>query len=371
MNRRQILAGSSALAVIGGGTTAYTIEHMGSRVDYDAAISQSRATLGAMPTLGNIIRVATLAPSGHNAQPWRFQLNDKQIVITPDFTRRTPVVDPDNHHLFVSLGCAAETLALAAHQHGYAGQPIFSAANGGAINFNYQAFPPHAEPLYEAINKRQSSRTLYDGKPITSAELKLLAASAAVDNVEIVLLTERMQRDQLRDIVIAGNTAQMADPNFVRELKQWIRFNPRQAMRMGDGLYSAASGNPILPTWLGEAVFERVFRVVTENDKYATQLNSSPAIAVFVGAHADPENWVKVGRACQRFALQATTLGIQCAFINQAVEVPSVRPELAALIGMTGRRPDIVMRFGRGPMLPFSLRRPIVYSPQGTVLVKT
>ena len=66
-----------------------------------------------------------------------------------------------------------------------------------------------------------------------------------------------------------------------------------------------------------------------------------------------------IGRACQRFALQATALGLKHAFVNQPVEVTNLRPELAALVCMPGRRPDIVMRFGYGPTLPFSARRPV------------
>ena len=65
------------------------------------------------------------------------------------------------------------------------------------------------------------------------------------------------------------------------------------------------------------------------------------------------------GRACQRFALQATALGLKHAFINQPVEVASLRPEMATLVGLPARRPDIVMRFGYGPALPFSARRPV------------
>jgi hypothetical protein len=68
---------------------------------------------------------------------------------------------------------------------------------------------------------------------------------------------------------------------------------------------------------------------------------------------------ILAGRACQRFALQATALGLKHAFINQPVEVASLRPEMATLVGLPGRRPDIVMRFGYGPALPFSARRPV------------
>jgi nitroreductase len=80
-------------------------------------------------------------------------------------------------------------------------------------------------------------------------------------------------------------------------------------------------------------------------------------IAVFLGASADPQHWFLSGRACQRFALQVTALGLKTAFINQPVEVAPLRPELAALLGLPGRRPDLVLRFGYGPTLPFSPRR--------------
>jgi hypothetical protein len=40
----------------------------------------------------------------------------------------------------------------------------------------------------------------------------------------------------------------MADAAFVRELKSWLRFNPRQASDTGDGLFSVASGSPSVPS---------------------------------------------------------------------------------------------------------------------------
>jgi hypothetical protein len=57
--------------------------------------------------------------------------------------------------------------------------------------------------------------------------------------------------------------------------------------------------------------------------------------------------------------LQATTFGIKNAFINQPVEVASLRSQIASFLGLGDRRPDLVIRFGRGAALPPSLRRPI------------
>jgi len=105
-------------------------------------------------------------------------------------------------------------------------------------------------------------------------------------------------------------------------------------------------------------VFDLAFRVAAENERYARQIRSSAGIAIFVSRRADKAHWVQAGRACQRFALQATSLGLKHAFVNQPAEVAASRPELARLAGLPGRRPDIVMRFGHGPAMPFSARRP-------------
>ena len=169
-----------------------------------------------------LTRYATLAPSSHNTQCWKFSAAPGSITILPDFARRCPAVDPDDHHLFVSL-----------------------------------------------------------------------------------------------------------------------------------------SGNPTLPTWLGRRMFDLFFTGRSENEKYARQMRSSAGVAVFVGKTADKANWVEVGRSYQRFALQASALGIRNAMLNQPVEVGHLRTGFASLLGIGAQRPDLVVRFGRGPTLSPSLRRPV------------
>lgn len=66
-----------------------------------------------------LVKQAVKAPSGHNTQPWKFRRDGSVVEIHPDFDRKLPVVDPDNRELFVSLGCAAENLCLAAQTKGY------------------------------------------------------------------------------------------------------------------------------------------------------------------------------------------------------------------------------------------------------------
>ncbi|MCY7340018.1 MAG: nitroreductase family protein [Sphingomonas bacterium] len=358
MNRRQMLIAGGVATVLGAGAGLFGLRQAG-LARYDDAQRAVRAPLGLDPRAHDLVRFATLAPNGHNAQPWRFALAPQRITIRPDFARRTPVVDPDDHHLFISLGCAAENLALAASASGRRGEAVFDPAGDGAIAFDYR--PGAAEPslLFDAIARRQSTRADYDGRGMGSADLAALAAAAAMPGVDLVLVTDRLAIDRVRDLILAGNDVQMADPAFLRELKRWLRFSPHHALESGDGLYSAASGSPALPDWIGPRAFDMMVSAKSEKDKYARQLNSSSGLAIFVGAAEDRGHWVRVGHACQRFALQATALGMKLAFVNQPVEVARFRPELAKLIGLPGRRPDLVMRFGYGPALPYAPRRAV------------
>jgi hypothetical protein len=309
--------------------------------------------------LQELVRYATLAPSSHNTQCWKFRLEDGAISILPDLSRRCPAVDPEDHHLYVSLGCAAENLIQAALANGLQGHAGFDAAGGNALRVALESTSPVASMLFQAIPERQTTRGEYDGQPIAGQDLQLLAQAGAGSGVRVILLTDRQAMEQVLEYVVQGNTAQMNDRAFVEELKKWIRFSGDEAVRTGDGLYAASSGNPAAPTWLGSLLFSVFFTPKSENDKYAKHVRSSAGIAAFVSDTPGPVRWIDVGRCYQRFALQSAALGIRNAMLNQPVEVPALRPQFAAYLGVGTHRPDLVVRFGRGPKLPSSLRRPV------------
>jgi hypothetical protein len=326
--------------------------------DYDAVAARLRTPLPVNPDFENLVRFATLAPNGHNTQPWRFAELPAGARIMADLKRRTPVVDPDDHHLFVGLGCAAENFLIASGAHGRPGSMAFFGEGDGRIDIDLARGPALADALYRAIPRRQSTRSTYDGRRVPIDQLKLLQEAAAIDGVSILLITDDGKREKLLDFVVRGNTAQMDDPRFVHELRDWIRFNPGQALTTADGLFSTCTGNPAIPTWVGKRFFGMVFRKDAENKKYAEQIRSSAGIAVFIGDKADKDHWVRVGRSFQRFALQATALDIRHAMINQPVEVPATRREFASWLGTGDVRPDLVVRFGYAPPMPMSMRRP-------------
>ncbi|WP_322516318.1 Tat pathway signal protein [Rhodopseudomonas palustris] len=360
MNRRSIVIGGAAtVAAAATGAVLWSRQGVGQWREAAAGIRRPlNVDLSGSAALSELVRCATLAASSHNTQPWRFVLGDSALAIVPDFSRRCPVVDPDDHHLFASLGAATENIVQAAPVFGLSAT-VRPVDEDGRVRIDLPRGASAPSVLAAAIVGRQCSRGLYDGRNIAPADLDLLAAAGRGDGVDIVLLTERPAINAVASLIIAGNTAQFADPTFLAELKHWLRFGYADAVATGDGLFSLTSGNPALPAPVGRALFDYIVSAASENAKCRAQIASSAGLAVFVSERDDRRHWLSAGRAYQRFALRATALGIKQAFLNQAVEVLPQRRHLAELLGLGARRPDFVVRFGYGADMPWSLRRPV------------
>lgn len=322
---------------------------------YDQAVRSTWGPLQATPRDRELVRYATLAANSHNTQPWIFSASANEITVLPDFSRRCPAVDPDDHHIFASLGCAVENLSHAAAALGLRATP---AVVGDKVFIGLEPSPPIRSPLFEAIAVRQSTRAKYDGRPVSSEALRLLEIAGREPGISLIIMTERSSISNVVDYVTQGNSAQMRDRAFMDELESWMRFNEADAVSTMDGLFSRSSGNPTMPAWLARPLLRMFFTEAGENKKYREHIESAAGVAVFVSEEADKSHWVAAGRACQRFGLQATALGLKYAFINQPVEVPALRSQFASFLGVGNRRPDIILRFGAGPELPKSLRRP-------------
>jgi hypothetical protein len=362
MMTRKAFIGSAA--VVAAGSVAYGFNSSRSSDDTYEAATRDTWRHTDVPLANDaalkreLVRYATLAPSSHNTQCWKFRIGPSEISILPDLARRCPAVDPDDHHLFVSLGCATENLVQAALANGLLAQSRIDRTSGD-ITMAFEATKLFASPLFKAIPDRQCTRSEFDGKAISAEELRLLEQAGAGDGVQIMLLTDAKAIENILEYVAAGNTAQIQDLAFVDELKAWIRFGKDEAVRTGDGLFSGSSGNASLPRWIGIRLFDAFYKAKSENEKYAKQLRSSAGVAIFVSEQNDKAHWIEIGRSYQRFALQATALGIRNAMINQPVEVAALQPQFASYLGIGNRRPDLVVRFGRGPLMPRSLRRPV------------
>ncbi len=133
-----------------------------------ADVRRPRPNVGAETDYRELIRLGSLAASSHNTQPWKFTAGGGSIRILPDFSRRCPVVDPHDAHLFKSLGCAAENVVHAAAAQGLRADVEFD-DNDRVVVVQLTADPTCGETaLARAIPLRQCTKARYDGRALDS-----------------------------------------------------------------------------------------------------------------------------------------------------------------------------------------------------------
>lgn len=336
---------------------------MASFTRYQAAVKAQREAVLVMAretaAPDSLVKLATLAASSHNSQPWTFSIGPNRITIQPDFARRCPAADPDDAHLFKSLGCAAENIVHGATLQGRRADVTFD-PDKRRLDIAFEpANTVRESPLAAAIPKRQNTWLLFDGRAIDRADRAALEGAGRNSPIHIMLIDDVRRRDAIAAWVAEGDRILLADPAFRKELISWFRFSDTAAIRTGDGLAIRTGGRKPLPEWLGRPLMRVVLTGKAQARADIAALRSSSVVAVFTAPGDDAASWVEAGRVYQRFALQATLLGIRSAFINQPIDVGALRPQLHDLLALDNETALLMLRLGHGPEAPFSLRRPL------------
>jgi len=310
------------------------------------------------------IGYACRAPSGHNTQPWKFQISeiDDSIKIFPDFGRKLSVVDGDNHALFIGLGCCLENLIIAAENFGFKTKVKYSLSekNREFIQINLLRENKKIKannPLFESIMKRQSNRRKYESKKIPIKDLnKLKDASKSLEAKAIFFLKDNEIKNLLK-FVREGSILQYGDKKFVNELISWMRFSKKSAEKHNDGLYSAVMAIPRMPEWLGKIILKFSAKPKSMAKNFEKLAANSSGLVLFVSKNNNKKSWIETGRCFERFVLTATSLGISNSHVNMPCEVLSIRKKLEKELNLQGYHALLLVRIGYGKPMPYSLRR--------------
>jgi hypothetical protein len=305
-----------------------------------------------------IVRSAVKAPSGHNSQPWLFAKEDDGICINVDFNRALTIADPENRELYISLGCAAETAMIAARFHGYNTELNNDLLEKqGTIKIILSKNVETKQPeLYSFINSRQTTRNLYNEQPVSEdifIQLKKTVTESCI-KVEFYIGNEAINK--FAPYILEANTIQLSNPNFKKELIQWLRFSEKEALQKGDGLYAACSGMPSPGKTIGNFIVNYFVTVKSEEKRLHKLLDTTTMLVMFTSENNDLLGWVKTGINIQRFALTCTKLGLSHSYINFPCQIKLVRDKMKEELGLAGF-PQIIIRLGYSPKMPFSFRR--------------
>ncbi|WGH78216.1 Acg family FMN-binding oxidoreductase [Jannaschia ovalis] len=303
--------------------------------------------------LEELIAQAVLAPSSHNTQPWLFEIAGTELRLRADGDRTLPVNDPEDRELVISCGCALFNLRAAA------------AAAG--LGCQVRAFPDAADPellagigfagppdpalaaLAPAIAGRRTHRGPFAAGAVAEGDVAALVRAAEAEGARLAIIGDAAQRSSIAELVAEGDAAQWRDPAWRDELARWM--HPK---REGDGLSLPAPAVPV-----ARAVVRRLDLGGRVGAKDRALALRAPVLAV-LGTDADgPADRLAAGQALQRLLLVAAAAGLQASYLNQPVQLPALRPRLAALCGGEGA-PQILLRIGRQKaILPPAPRRPL------------
>ncbi|MEO6712418.1 MAG: nitroreductase family protein [Mycobacteriales bacterium] len=301
-------------------------------------------------TLRDIVEQATLAPSIHNTQPWRFVTHQQTIELWTDPSRGLDVLDPTGRARHISCGAALlhARLAAAAAGHATSVQLLPNPAEPthlADIRLDMAAPPAAERVLARAIPLRHTSREPFSGKPVPDATVRALQHAAAAENA---WLQSVGPQDATAVAVLQAHAddIESANPRYIKELRHWTQSDG--AAR--DGVPEAAvPATP--PAERGSNIRLRDF--VADRERFVVRHREQPPVVerpliMVLGTDDDDHRaWVEAGQALGRVLLEATVHGVQVSPLTQALEVPFTRARLGAELGIIGH-PQMLLRIGHG-----------------------
>lgn len=289
--------------------------------------------------VGIVLAAAVRAPSMHNSQPWRFEVQGQVVDVLLDEERLLPLEDRSGRAAHIGVGAAVFNVQVAAavlgHESRIAVYPDPTRPDVTARIFlaDRSAPVPGLSGLYGEISQRHTyrgplldhqidpsvRRELNDAAQAEGAELHWLAADSGLS----ALLQETDAKD-------------LDDEARGSERHDWIGGD-----RPDDGIPENALGPlPVRPAFVRDlsAGFDSTHRS-------QAVFETEPNIAVLATADEDTGAWVRAGLALQHVLLVATSYDLTASFLDQLLERPAPRARVRDLIG--GRDwPQLVIRIG-------------------------
>ena len=309
-----------------------------------------------------LLRYAILAPSSHNSQPWRFKLDEDGLWLLADRTRSLGASDPYDRELVISCGAALMNLRVA---FAYFGNPV-------EINtFPYKIEPdvfahmqpnpgaqqaPALAPLLREITRRSTNRRRYQDEKLPGSLCAQLVAAAREEGVTLSLIESDTARHEVAELIAEGDAVQFADSGFRRELAVWLRGS-----RAYDGMPAYAPDSSALLDatvpikGLAIRTFDMGEHVAAAHEAL---VQGSPTLAALSTDLDDVHAWLAAGQALQRILLIAQAAGFDASFLNQPIEVDTLRARLRQ-IADGAAFPQILLRIGRADRQTHTPRRPV------------
>jgi hypothetical protein len=297
-----------------------------------------------------LLRYAVLAASTRNTQPWKFFVSENGIEVFADYTRRLPVADPGNRELLMSVGTAIMNLRVAAARFGLVCRVHYDHSGDSERPLALVSLTPATTGypvdqnllhLFPAVVRRHTNRQPFMVSRVPVSVLERLQAVGTTYGSDVHISTDGRINSVVADLIAEADRRQLADPEFRRDIAEWMR--PDWTSRP-DGLPGSALGAKgivsALTPWATRVL--DLGRVRAAQDRNLCL--EAPALIVIAGEDGAP-SWLDAGELLERLLLTLVIEGLHTSYFNNPVQVPELRLKLKAILGLKSW-PQLMLRVG-------------------------
>jgi nitroreductase len=303
--------------------------------------------------MDDLVTAATMAPSMHNTQPWRFRSvpASQAIGLYADPARMLRFGDPDGRALHIACGAALFNLRLAATAAGR--QPVFRLLPDPGqpllLATVRLAGPCRAQPdeleLHEAIPARRTNRSPFSSRPVPPGLLAELAEAARIEGA-ILHFPDHQEAIRLLGLARDAERALLSDPAYRSELARWAG-GARDSEGLPDEVVAPHDPRGTAP----------VRDFTPAGPVSYAWFEDEPQLAVLSTHFCGRADWLRAGQALQRVWLTATVRGLEVSPLTHPLETADawlVRDPRSSV-----EHPQMILRFGYGLPVPHTPRRSV------------
>jgi len=295
------------------------------------AVSTASAPRAPMPSVAGqpapaqirrLVELATTAPSGGNAQPWRFTWTGEKLDLWVDRSRAGSFLDVGGASSHLALGSAAEALVHAATTCGYSVElvPFPDAREEDLVCRATFARSTALAPseLSSLLEVRCTNRRLGSRVRLAPAHRQALVDAALSSGAELELVTDPEPLDELGALLGDVDRLRFLSERLHADLMAELRWSAEDARATGDGIDIAtleldAAGMAALRL-LRDPAAVALLRTLDQGQRLTTSarraVDASSAVGLLTTEGTGPAAYFQGGRAVERVWLTATKLGL-------------------------------------------------------------
>jgi hypothetical protein len=365
MNRRNFIAFAGATIVVAGGV--YYLSTDKSNLVRTDIKDNSSGNISLRDDERAILQLASLAPSGHNTQPWFVKyIEPYHWIIGNDKSKWLLGVDPTQREIILSIGAFLQNLEYAADKFGYSCQFTLLAITNqdeNIVEVKLTSVINSIKYNIEKIKQRRTVRSNYLGDVLKKEDVDYLTT----DELDFIHYIPNSSKEHqwLNEQTIEANRIQAYRDDAEKELADWIRFSSKDAKIHCDGLTLASMEIEGLKAWYLRNFYGKVdvmknrFREKSI-DSVKEQVSKSAGWLLITSKDNSVATLLETGKRLQRLLLKIREKNIAIHPMTQILEEQATKQALHSSIAINDNV-QFILRTGyvKNYPQPVSLRRPV------------